>query len=387
MNNELFAELLRRGEGIDVDYKSKQYRFIGEKGPDAEKVKSKLLKDVLAFANAERTRNAFILVGVKDEDGECEVVGINPSDAIDDAKIQEFVESKANKPVPLRCYSHEHEGKHVWVIEVIGGDPPYFVPKDDYGEVRNRIAYTRRGSKNVPLSPDDLIAIGRRQVRTEVEVVSLSLRLEKPGTETPEELVEIKSRWVEYPTRIPDYTTDIWTDDGSPLGNIRYMPAIGKSRSFLRDVAEFIQVQQFFTASRLCVRNTGMAGAIGVVVTLTYDKNLWVMPEKEYPNEPSDSVVGNITPIADQLRASNVTGDPDRREIVVTIGDVNPGLSIYSDLIYIGSQIDGEAKITFTATAANLPNPIVSEAVVKVIAEEVEFDLDDVKANARRFTA
>lgn len=89
----LIDQLLFGEEGNTLDFKSEQYRFSG--ATDDEK--SELLKDILAFANAWRRADAYILIGVKEvKGGRSEVVGI--ADHLDDAHIQQFVNSKTQRP-------------------------------------------------------------------------------------------------------------------------------------------------------------------------------------------------------------------------------------------------------------------------------------------------
>lgn len=75
----MIDQLLFEEEGNTFDFKSEQYRFSG--ATDEEKVE--LLKDIIAFANAWRRTDAYILIGVKEvKGGRSEVVGI--SEHLDD---------------------------------------------------------------------------------------------------------------------------------------------------------------------------------------------------------------------------------------------------------------------------------------------------------------
>ena len=69
---ELLESLLDMEEGPALDFKGMQYHFNKAK----DEAKSELLKDVLAFANSQRYRTAYILVGVEERrGGRSEVVG------------------------------------------------------------------------------------------------------------------------------------------------------------------------------------------------------------------------------------------------------------------------------------------------------------------------
>jgi predicted HTH transcriptional regulator len=58
-------ELLNEEEGSTLDFKLEQYPF--QKASDEEK--SELLKDILAFSNAWRRADAYILIGVQEVKG------------------------------------------------------------------------------------------------------------------------------------------------------------------------------------------------------------------------------------------------------------------------------------------------------------------------------
>ena len=66
-------ELLYGSEGVDLDFKRDQYPFEGADDSD----KAELLKDILAFANAFRRSDAYILIGVEEVTGaRANVVGV-----------------------------------------------------------------------------------------------------------------------------------------------------------------------------------------------------------------------------------------------------------------------------------------------------------------------
>ena len=105
------AHLLYQGEGTTLDFKSEQYRFSG--ATDDEK--SELLKDILAFANAWRNADAYILIGVKEvKGGRGEVMGI--SEHLEDAHIQQLVNSKTQRAIEFSYKAAEVEGVQVGII-------------------------------------------------------------------------------------------------------------------------------------------------------------------------------------------------------------------------------------------------------------------------------
>ena len=160
---EQIRELVLEGESNRLDFKRDQYRFVGLSGPDGDKEKAKLLKDVLAFANACRKDPAFILIGVDDSlPRDQSVAGIPIQDAIDDATLQQFVNSKTNKLIPFRAYSVP--GPNANVVQVIEIDlcadqRPFYLKKQFGGIAVNEVWY-RSGSSNTKATPDDIYRMG-----------------------------------------------------------------------------------------------------------------------------------------------------------------------------------------------------------------------------------
>ena len=127
-----------QSESETLDFKVAQYHF--DKVTNEQK--SELLKDILAFANAWRQSDAFILIGVEEVKGGRGVVrGI--ADHLLNRNLQQFVHSKTNRPVSF-AYSNEIlDGIEIGVISVPIQDRPVFLKKD-FGTSR-RMSFTSGG--------------------------------------------------------------------------------------------------------------------------------------------------------------------------------------------------------------------------------------------------
>ena len=151
---ELAESLLFEEEGGELDFKRAQYKF--EQATDAEK--SELLKDILAFANAWRRAEAYIFIGVEEVKGaRSTVIGITHH--IDDAKLQQFVNSKTNRPVDMSYIPLELDGKQVALIQIPLQQRPVFLLKD-YGLLSKNTVYVRRGSSTDVAKPDEIARMG-----------------------------------------------------------------------------------------------------------------------------------------------------------------------------------------------------------------------------------
>jgi predicted HTH transcriptional regulator len=111
MDTRQLDGLLSEDEGTALDFKRDQYPF--EDATDEQK--SEFLKDILAFANAWRRSNAYILIGVEEVKGGRSIpVGVQSH--MDDASLQQFVNSKTNRKVDFRYECAMIDGVSVGVV-------------------------------------------------------------------------------------------------------------------------------------------------------------------------------------------------------------------------------------------------------------------------------
>ena len=147
--------LLHMPEGPTLDFKREQYRFA--KAPREDK--AELLKDIMAFANTQRNRTAYILIGVDEvAGGHNEVIGVD--DHPDDASFHQFVNGRTNRPVVFDYSKHDVNGKSVGVISIPVQQRPVYAEKR-VGRVKINEVYIRDGSSTRPASPDEIAAMGR----------------------------------------------------------------------------------------------------------------------------------------------------------------------------------------------------------------------------------
>jgi hypothetical protein len=159
MNPTLMEELLNEDESSTLDFKRDQYPF--DKATDEQK--GELLKDILAFANAWRRTDAYILVGAQDvKGGRSNANGV--SSHFDDATIQQFVNSKTNRPVTFSYEVFPFEGTQIGVFHLPLQDRPIYL-KADFGKLNRHVVYLRRGSSTDIADPDEVAKMGTLKIR------------------------------------------------------------------------------------------------------------------------------------------------------------------------------------------------------------------------------
>ena len=202
--NERLEQLLNEEEGPALDFKRDQYPFEGADN----NTKSELLKDILAFANTLRPVTAFILIGVEDVRGGLNrIVGVDCH--LDDAALQQFVNSKTQKPVifSYRCYGVNNH--YIGIIEIPAQDGPIYLTKG-FGKLEAEKVYVRRGSSTDIASPEEIVQMGTmRQSRVGAEQIipTAQQRLEhwhKSGEERFRHILT-ESSGVNWPVSIMDH--------------------------------------------------------------------------------------------------------------------------------------------------------------------------------------
>jgi Putative DNA-binding domain len=154
MDTRQLDALLSEDEGTALDFKRDQYPF--EDATDEQK--SEFLKDILAFANAWRRSNAYILVGVEEVKGGRSIpVGVRSH--LDDANLQQFVNSKTNRKVDFRYECAVIDGVDIGVVCIPLQERPSYLTKR-YAKLAENTVYIRRGSSTDTAKPDEIANMG-----------------------------------------------------------------------------------------------------------------------------------------------------------------------------------------------------------------------------------
>ena len=110
MNDVLLESLLHQEEGPALDFKQDQYPIDkGSTPEERENLRGKLIKDILAMANASREVAAYILIGVEEiRGGRSTIVGVQ--NHLDDANLHQLINSKTQRPVEFSYFSFSYKG-------------------------------------------------------------------------------------------------------------------------------------------------------------------------------------------------------------------------------------------------------------------------------------
>jgi len=165
ITNELLESLLYEEESNTLDFKRDQYKFINSSDPE----KAELLKDILAFCNALRRADAFILIGVAEvKGGESTVVGI--TEFLDDAHIQQFVNGKTQRPINFSYKNLPFRDKQIALIHIPVQQRPIYL-RQDYGSLKKNVVYIRRGSSTSEATPDEIANMGHVDLPSSTQAI------------------------------------------------------------------------------------------------------------------------------------------------------------------------------------------------------------------------
>jgi hypothetical protein len=374
-DDPFLVSLLFEQEGATLDFKRDQYRFYGT--PDTDK--AELLKDILAFVNAWRRTDAYILIGVDENPGSNAVV-IGVTDHLKDADIQQFVNSKTNAPAEFIYTSAELEGKSIGVIRIPVQERPRSLLKA-FGGLQAKTVYLRRGSSTDIAGPDEIIRMAAPTpfARPELTVVFADAMNRQVIGET----VDLNCTFVEIEgaSDLPDYE-----ESSSP-----YLPSTlyQVNRDYFRDLASFIVAGDLARPIQFAIRNASSTSALDVRVELfVRSSSALLFDHDSWPDEPEARNYGLLTG-----GMARLTHDPPLDVAVKRLADawvidlfaekVQPHSTAWlKDKLYIGSKATEELRLEGKISADNLAAPQSVSLVAKCTTDHQPMSLETLFAIA-----
>lgn len=200
--------LLWEDESTTLDFKAAQYPFAGA----TDDQKGEIIKDLLAFANAFRRDDAYILLGVHDQQGgRATITGV--SNHLEDASLQQLVNKKTNRTLEFSYHALTIDSQQIGAIRIPRQLRPTYL-KQDFGELQARTVYLRHGSSTSIASPEEIARMGADQQpsgqRYDPEITALQtihhharfydriIRLWENITRIPEHYITNIARSAEY---------------------------------------------------------------------------------------------------------------------------------------------------------------------------------------------
>ena len=376
-DQELVERLLHEEEGPALDFKRDQYPFDGQDN----QTKSELLKDILSFVNSWRRTTAYILIGVEEVKGDrCDVIGV--SEHLDDADLQQFVDSKTNRPVTFQYRQVHVDGVDIGMIEIPEQERPVFLSRR-FGKLEQNTVYIRRGSSTAVARPDEIAQMG---------AVSPGAK----GAERPDIVVE----WADIATkevlsvshvtksltldpRLPDHTFDI-PRQGLAFG-VTALAIDGPSTTYSEEIIDYATQMSFFCPIGVKFSNRGSAAGKNVIFVGSIAKNegLEIRDDLYEPSAFRSIMLPRATEFQRRLPPDeavvSLRSFSDRWELNVELGDMRPGDEVWTDdYIYIGSSLPGTMVLEAEIRAENIPEPVTHRLRIRFEVERRAMRREDV---------
>ena len=370
---KLIEELLYEAEGTSLDFKQQQYKF--QSATDNEK--SELLKDILAFSNSWRRSDAFILIGVVEEKGaKSQVIGI--SDHLDDANLQQFVNSKTQRPVIFSYNTISIEGKPIGVIHIPVQQRPLYLKKD-YGKLKKNIVYVRHGSSTAEADPDEVAQMGIPPDQGNLSAPILDLQF--ANTDTGELLgdtlpISVVNIAIPNSSTIPDYP--------SRKSSFYLIPGIldrdRDNPDYYREMATYLQEINRVSPTNFAIINSGLTTAqdVKVEITIQNPRTIFLMTEHDLPSEPIRSGINFVPPYLGITSDTYIKHYPDAWLARTDFDKVQPQRTVYTNTkLYIGAACTTTIELNALIYADNLPQPTMKRLEVIISSQEKILSLDD----------
>jgi len=378
INDQLLQSLLYEEESVELDVKRDQYRFI--KATDEEK--GELLKDILAFANAWRRSDAFIMIGVKEvKGGKNKVVGI--TEPLDDATIQQFVNSKTQRLVSFSYRNVPLEGKTIGLIHIPVQRRPFYLIKG-YGKLIKEAVYVRHGTSTDIADPDEIAQMGSSSTQIagfpELDVFFCDPENRLRLAETP----VISSLVLITPDEksIQDYSPKRY----NPWGLSALDPLQGRvNYNYYRKLVKYTKVSQLVSPLFFAITNLSEITAHDARLEIklpgkTHD--VVALDGYDFPDVPKSVQPLWVIPRFDETpRNYEITVRNMGSEWLVKaqIEKVQPKSTYWiEDPLYLGALVSIDVELDVSVFADNLPEPHQQKLLVRIEAEKRQVDLDGV---------
>lgn len=375
MNSDLLEQLLYEEESDSLDFKRDQYKFVV--ATDDEK--SEFLKDILAFANSWCRTDAYILIGVKEiKGGRSQIVGI--TDHLDDASLQQFVNKKLNRPITFSYKAHTVTEGTIAIVTIPRQQRPFYLNKD-YGRLKAKTVYVRRGSSTDEASLDEISKMGQVLGKPTVDTsLNVELADARVGTLLGKHL-QVRSNVLHYDAAaIPFYSRS-----ANPLG-IALPGSGGDNRVFYKEYAEYERKTALLSGVRFVVTNTGSTLLQNVTIKIDFEleEDLLIVDNDDFPEKPkrrldilAATFVKNLHSPFVPRRSVRVSKLGKHVTIVGKMLDIQAKDDVRSaDAIYFGGRSSGEIAFTAKVFADNLGDPLQFDFIVSVEAIPGELATD-----------
>lgn len=357
MNDAIVNKWLYSSESECLDFKQCQYDFTS----DSERGWSEFLKDVMSMANSWREGDAYIVIGIEDRrDKPNNLIGIDTH--IDDASLQQFVNSKVKTPCKFEYLTYTYDQKTIGIVRIPQQKRPVYLDRK-FGNLNQGVVYVRRGSSTAVAAPDEVAEMGRYDAGLVVKPdLKLGLYDSKSGLLVSDSSIDVKRRYILINDEVPDYAVN------NGFVSLR----IG-NKNYYRDMVKYLNFCYSYATIQLGIYNGGDVEACNLcfeieVSDLDSDIQLDCRKVSRPSKDPLCLDFVSMTPgvyIINKLQ--------DRWSVSASVPCVHAKKTVQLDgLIYIQKINGGVVNIATKVYCNGLVSPVNQEFIVNVNSETIE---------------
>jgi len=267
-------------ENNALDFKREQYKFRNA----TNRAKSELIKDIVAMGNAWREGIGYIVLGI-DERAEKPNILTGIAEHIDDADMQQLVNSKLAKPMMFEYFTHTYQGMTFGIIKVPVQKRPVFL-KSKFGILQADTVYVRRGTTTDIAKPNEVSLMRQNGSTTEPKI---AVSLFNNQTRESSSSVDVENSLLIIEDSIPDYSESV------PISG--YMIGREVNRNYYRELIAYVNYKYSYIPLQFCVENSGDREAENLQIEIQVEKECYSDllldgNELHYPSRnPYDSIL------------------------------------------------------------------------------------------------
>jgi hypothetical protein len=370
MDEEIHLLCLKGEEGQNLEFKRGQYPL------NSDTEKSEILKDIIGFANSRCNKDSYILIGVKERQGEDNnIIGIEINDHLQDHNLQQIINSKLNRPINFSYRATTYKGKQIGILSIDRKqDFPIFLKKD-FGKLQKYYCYIRRGTSTDitnPLSPDDIVLSNQAELK-------FGFYNEDSGLSDD---ITSKSTFLDIQI---EKSPSLSTNDSPFL-----VPLIrndGQNENYDEELSDFLFKWHSRNPIQFAIQNLGRVNAEKIEIEFNFDTDSLIkfFSSSDMPDKPEELInpLNHISKINyDSNSDFSIIKNDRSTKVIFQCRYLQPGRTYIFDTIYLLAQKSEQVILDGEIFAANLNAPHAFK--LKFNLERTDHELTQEKYNSIR---
>lgn len=289
---------------------------------------------------------------------------------LEDASLQQFVNSKTNSPVEFSYQSYEFNGEQVGIIHIPPQERPIFLTQE-FGKLEDQTVYLRRGSSTDAANPAEVAKMGKARVSRNV-FPEIGFEFAHPfeRSELGKEIhLEVVNLSLPNKDNIPDH--------GSKSGIRMFYP----NRDYYRDMADYLKYIHGFQPLRFTVSNIGEVTVKDVRIEARIsNRDVKLLDKNSFPSKPKPRSRPFDVSTQGVIQEHDVTVQDtnDGHRIIAHFGKCQPKQTKYSSsYFFIGAEAPSDVSLYCSLFADEISEPIEETLEVEIDVNDDELTKDD----------